>query len=331
MVSVERWLARWPGLAGVTAVGWWAARAGAAGLLLQLAFHTTGSHFAGPLAAAATTCLVAATLLPIGRHLVHLALGAVAVIGVGATLSGLVAITRGALTYPLLPAGPLWPSAGTAGEEIVGAATTVALLCLPCVALLAVVPASTAAGRGRWATMTATGATICCWALGVPMLLRAAGLNLARVSQEGASGALASTLRTVLLPVAGADAGAVARWALFAAGVAGATGALSGATTLAENAFRAAKMVGAGRHYGTALTGPLAGRLRPNGMPSKGLGAAAALSVLGGAGAAVIGRRLAPRGPRCGRRQRLGVDNDRTACAQALQTGPQRRTASGWQ
>ena len=190
MVSVERWLARWPGLAGVTAVGWWAARAGAAGLLLQLAFHTTGSHFAGPLAAAATTCLVAATLLPIGRHLVHLALGAVAVIGVGATLSGLVAITRGALTYPLLPAGPLWPSAGTAGEEIVGAATTVALLCLPCVALLAVVPASTAAGRGRWATMTATGATICCWALGVPMLLRAAGLNLARVSQEGASGAL---------------------------------------------------------------------------------------------------------------------------------------------
>jgi signal transduction histidine kinase len=289
MVSVERWLGHWPGLAGVTAMGWWAARAGAAGLLLQLAFHAADLRYAEPLAAAATACLVAITLLPIGRHLVHVALGAVAVIGVGISLSGLVAITQGRLTYPVLPAGPLWPTAGTAGAEIVEAATTVALLCLPCVALLAVAPASTAAGRARWATITATGATVCCWAFAVPMLLRASGISLARVSLEGAPGALTSTLGTVLSPVAGADAGTVARWALFVAGVAGATGALSGATTLAENAFRAAKMVGAGRHYGTALTGPLAGRLRPNGMPSRGLGAAAGLSVLGGAGAAAIG------------------------------------------
>ena len=42
MVSVGRWLAHWPGVAGVSALAWWGARTGAAGLLCELAFSAIG-------------------------------------------------------------------------------------------------------------------------------------------------------------------------------------------------------------------------------------------------------------------------------------------------
>ena len=249
MVSVDRWLAHWPGVAGVSAVSWWAARIGAAGLLSALGFSALGLPSADWLAAGAVAVLAIVSVLPGSRHLVHAALGFVALAGLLVTGSGLVALQQGRLITPLLPAGPLLPGASSGGDVIANAATTVVLLCLAAVCLPAVSPATSggAAKRTRYLIWGAVGTAVTCWAFAVPILLRVGGMSLPTVALEGRAGALSSSLAAVLGPLGGGHAAGLANWVLCATCLAGALGALAGGTGLAEAAASAARTTRSGR------------------------------------------------------------------------------------
>ena len=254
MVSVDRWLAHWPGVAGVSAISWWAARTGAAGLLSALAFSAAGVHNAA-IAAGAVVCLALLSLVPGGRHAVHLAVGVVALTGLLVTGSGIVASARGQLMTPLLPSGPLWPTAGSANSLIVQVASTISLLCLGAVCLLAVTPATSGGARrkAKWFIWGAVGTAVGCWLFAIPLLLRMGGLNFVAVLVNGSAGALQTSLAGVVEPLAGSNATAIAGWVLAAACLAGALGALSGGTSLAQSALAASKATRAGRHGQSGL------------------------------------------------------------------------------
>lgn len=243
MVSVERWLTNWPGLAGVSAVSWWAARVGAAGLLSQLAFSALGVPSAAAWAAAAIACLTFCACASAGRQVVHVGLGVVAISGLVATLSGAVAALEGHLGTALAPAGPTWPSAHSASSVIVQSTTTVALIGLLAVSLVAVTPATSgdAKPRRKWVIWAAVGTAVCTWAFALPLLMRGAGMDLPMELLEGRTGALRSALADVLSPLGGAHAMTLAGVFIFAACLAGAAGAISGATGLAESAVHAAR------------------------------------------------------------------------------------------
>jgi len=288
MVSVGRWLGHWPGVAGVSALSWWAARVGAAGLLCQLAFGAAGAPLDASVFAGLATCvlmiaLAVFSLRPWSRHLVHIALGIVALSGLVVTLSGVVALQRGQLTMPLLPRGPVWPTATSASSVAVQAATTVVLLSLGALCLLAVTPAtSVGAGRqAKWMIWSSVGTAITCWGFAVPALLRAAGFNFTATLLDGSPGAVRSTLAVALTPLAGSHATTMASGLLFVTCLAGALGALTAGTGLAQSALGATKLT----RTGVRATGPVATTVtkRPagqTGAPSRRPAAAAAVTGL---------------------------------------------------
>ena len=237
-------------------MSWWGARAGGAGLLSALAFSAAGVHNAA-IAAGAVACLAILTLLPGSRHAVHLALTAVALTGLVVTTSGAVALVRGHLTAPPLRPGPLWPSAASAGGVMGQVASTVVLLCLAAVCLLALAPATSRKARrqGTWFVRAAVGAAVGCWMFAVPLVLRLGGLNFAPVLLTGNASALRASLAVLLEPVAGPNAPVLVTWVLCGACGLGALGALSGATALAQGALGAAKVSLGGRHGPAGLAG----------------------------------------------------------------------------
>jgi signal transduction histidine kinase len=244
MVSISRWLAHWPGVAGVSALTWWAARVGAAGLLCQLAFSSVGARLDTSIGAGVATCLAMTALATFSltsrsRHLVHVALGVVAVAGLLVTASGVAALRQGHLTMPLLPAGPVWSSAASASSVAIQSASTVVLFCLAAVCLVAVTPAtSTGAGRrARWAIWLSVGTVIICWGFAVPALVRAAGFSFTTALVKGGPGAVRDALAVTLGPVAGGHATSLAGGLLFATCLAGALAALTGGTGLAQSAL----------------------------------------------------------------------------------------------
>lgn len=299
MVSVERWLAHWPGVAGVSAVSWWAARVGAAGLLATLGLMAVGVHSAATLAAVVVAILAALSLVPLSRHLVHVALALVAATGALATVSGLVALRQGHLAMPFLPSGPLLPGSGAGGTVLEQAAATVVLLCLAAVCLPAVSPATSGGARrgARRLIWASVGTAIISWGFALPALLRAGGLSLPVVVLQGGPGALTSTLATVLGPIGGGLAAStnLAGWLLFVACMAGALGAMAGGTGLAEAAIGAAKLMRAGRHgpHLPSLAAPGTPQVQ---SPARALSWPALAGVAGVSGAAAAG--VADLGPR---------------------------------
>jgi signal transduction histidine kinase len=274
MVSVGRWLAHWPGVAGVSALSWWAARTGAAGLLCQLAFSAIGAPLDTSILAGTATCLVMTavamfSLAGRSRHLVHLSLAVVAVAGLVATVSGAVALQQGHLGKPLLPAGQFWSSTASPGSVAVQSASTVVLFCLAGVCLLAVTPATSigAARRARWAIWMSVGTAITCWGFAVPALSRAAGLDFSGAVLRGGPDAVRSALALMLAPVAGSQATTMAGWLLFATCLAGAVGALAGGTGLAQRALTSAKSAAA-KPAGAKPAGAKPARASRRGGPS---------------------------------------------------------------
>ena len=295
-LSVERWLARWPGVAGAGAISWWVARLGGAGLLCALAFGAAGlGHGTMPstLAAVVVVALVLISAASYGRLLTAVALATVAAAGAMVTIGGIVALYRGRLTAALLPPGVSRPPAPAA--VVVGSATTVVLLCLLATGLLA----SGAAlpkreGRGpRWAMSAAKGTAVACWALAVPVLVRAGGLSPANITRLGGPRALTAALATVLGPLGGGDAPGMARGAVLVTCLAGAFGAAGAATGVASKVLSALRPPGPGR---------LSARVATPGHPALAVAAATSLLAAGTAlvGAALVGggaRRLGYRGP----------------------------------
>ena len=262
MVSVGRWLAHWPGVAGVSAASWWAARVGGAGLLCQLAFTGAGAPFSGSRAAAVTTCAAVIALAMFcmtqrSRHLTHVALGVVAVAGLVVTGSGLVALQRGQLTTSLLPSGPVLSAGRSAGGSVVQSANTVVLLCVAAVCLVAVTPATSvgAGRRARRAIWLAVGAALTCWVFAVPALLRAAGFDFYTTLASGSGGSIRSALAVALAPLAGPHAAALAGWVLWAACLAAALGALNGGTAIAVESLSAVSVARAKRHVPSSTPG----------------------------------------------------------------------------
>ncbi|MGH9105598.1 MAG: ATP-binding protein [Acidimicrobiales bacterium] len=320
MLSVERWLAHWPGVAGVSAVSWWAARVGAAGLLSALAFAALRTVSPAAVAAGAVAALAVLVLLPGSRHLVHLALGAVALAGLLVAGSGAAALWEGRLTTPLLPAGNLLPGAHAGKATLVGGATTVVVLCLAAVCLPAVSPATSrrkgagtasadAGARGtrgrptrlaarvatkpaKWAAWGSVGTAIAGWVFAVPALVRAGGFSASSIGSHGPALALTSALAAVLAPLGGRQASAMAVWLLAVTCLAGALGALAGGARLAETAFSAARSARGSRHgatgpgQGGAVPGP-----RPRSVPVGTFAGIAAASALGAGGVALAGPR----------------------------------------
>ena len=235
-LSIDRWLARWPGVAGAGAISWWVARLGGAGLLSALAFGAAGvGHGAAPsaLAALVVVALVLVSVSSYLRPLMAVALATVAAAGAVVTVAGIVALCRGRLTAALLPAAV----GGPPGPALIAvhSATTVALLCLLAAGLLAVGPGGPKArGRGaRWAMSAGAGTAVACWALAVPILVRAGGLSPAGVARLGGPRALTTALATVLGPLAGGDAAGMARGVVLVTCLAGAFGAVGAATGVA--------------------------------------------------------------------------------------------------
>ncbi len=266
MVGVDRWLGRWPGVAGVGAVSWWAARLGTAGLLSAVAFRALGTAHAWAFACAAVVALVVVSLLPAARHLVHLSLALVALCGVLVTVSGLISLSAGDLGHNLLPSGAWLTSRSSAGTVAVDATTTVVVLCLAAMSLPAVTPATAArSGRAaRWAIWTTVGATFASWACAIPALLRAAGLSSPTIVFEaGKSAELKSAMASLLQPLAGPGATGLAGGMLCVALLAAALGAAAAGTGLAETAMGAARAARAGLH-GPYLVVPGARQRQPS-------------------------------------------------------------------
>jgi signal transduction histidine kinase len=277
--------------------------------LSAVAFAVVGISYPAVTAAAVVGAMAIFSLVPASRHLVHVALGLVALAGIVVAASGVVALARGELATPLVPSGAFWPVDALAGGMLVQAATTVLLLCLAAVCLPTVIPATSqsraAAGaqtdRGdraarasvKWAVRAAVGTSIVCWAFVIPALLRVAGLSLPSLVAQGRTGALSSAFAGTLVPLAGAHAAAsLAHWLVCVTCLAGAFGALTGGTGLAETALGAARAARAGRH------GPMRGvpgashRQSPNRVVPFGTVIGVAItSGLGAAGVADLGPR----------------------------------------
>lgn len=304
MVSIGRWLAHWPGVAGVSALSWWAARTGAAGLLCQLAFSAIGAPLSTSVPAGVATCLVLTAMAMFSlagrsRHLVHLSLGVVAATGLVATVSGIIALQQGQLGLSLLPTGPAWSSTASPGSVAVQSASTVVLFCLAAVCLLAVTPATSvgAGRRARWAIWLSVGTAITCWGFAVPGLTRSAGLDFSGGLLTGNSDAVRSALAATLTPWAGSDAPTMAGWLLFVACLAAALGALTGGTELAQSALATAKLAGANtarssRQLNAASAAPALKRpVSPAALPVRVSVAAAAITGLAAAAIALLGAR----------------------------------------
>ena len=235
-LSTDRWLALWPGVAGAGAISSWVARLGGAGLLSALAFGAAGvGHGAAPsaLAALVVVALVLVSVSPYGLPLMAVALATVAAAGAVVTVGGIVALCRGRLTAALLPpavGGPHGPAA-----IAVHSATTVVLVCLLAAGLLAAGPAvPKARGRGaRWAMSAGASTAVACWALAVPILVRAGGLSSAGVARLGGARALTTALAAVLGPLGGGDAAGMAHAVVLVTCLAGAFGAAGAATGVA--------------------------------------------------------------------------------------------------
>ena len=197
-------------------------------------------------------------LLPVRRHLVHLALGRRR--RHGAVRDGQ---RRGGTPTGPPDHAPAACRARVVLDRLVPAAVavqsaiTVVLFCLAAVSLLAVTPAtSTGAGRrARWAIWLAVGAAIICWGFAVPALSRAAGLDFPHGLLAGSPDAVRSALAVMLTPVAGSQATALAGWLLFATCLAGALGALTAGTGLAQSALARGGAQGPGQH-GSRQNGP---------------------------------------------------------------------------
>ncbi|MGA3221419.1 MAG: hypothetical protein ABSE77_20495, partial [Acidimicrobiales bacterium] len=186
-LSIDRWLVRWPGVAGAGAIFWWVSRLGAAGLLSALAFGAAGPGHAAP-AAVAVVVLALFSVAPIGPGLVAVSLGTVATAGALVTASGTVALFRGQLTSSLLPPQRGLPTSASLATAAVHAATTVVLLCLLATCLLAATPAVSrgASRRAQWAIWAGVGAAVPCWGLAIPILVRSGGLSSLTVAVDGA-------------------------------------------------------------------------------------------------------------------------------------------------
>lgn len=290
LVSVERWLVNWPGVAGVATVAWCGARAGAAGLLVDLGWDFAGWPHRAWALGGAVGCLAALQLPPIARRAVHLSYWAVGLAGTAITVSGLVAVAEGRLRLKLVPSGQLWPPSWAQGAPLGTAAADVATLSLLAVALLAIRPAMPGSDRGaRQAATAMTVVPICCWALAVPLLVRAGTAGTGRATVSGGPGSLAQSLQGLLAPLAGAGAASATRWALFTACVAGGLGLLWNATSLASASIGAARADGPWTAAGGKASAP--GHHVPQhlGHPFPTTARAAALSALWGALAAAIG------------------------------------------
>ncbi len=303
MVSLGRWLAHWPGVAGVSAVAWWAARTGAAGLLCQVAFSAIGVPLGQSVVAAVATCAVMTgvamfSVLGRGRHLVHLSLGVVAVAGLFVTVSGVAGLQQGHRDLTLLPTGPLWSSTTSSSAVAVQSAITVVLFCLAAISLLAVTPAtSTGAGRrARWAIWLSVGTAVTCWGFAVPVLSGGAGLHFSNALVAGRPEAIRSMLAVLLAPIAGSQATTVAGWLLFSACLGGALGALTGGAGLAQSALAISKAAGGRTTPGVPRAHPgsigLAKRpAAPAALPVAAPGIAAVVSGLAAAAMALLGPR----------------------------------------
>ncbi len=269
MVGVDRWLGHWPGVAGVGAVSWWAARLGTAGLLAAVAFRSVGVAHAWAFAGAAVAVLVVVSLLPAARHLVHVSLALVALCGVMVTVSGLVSLATGDLGNNLLPAGEWLTSHSSAGTVAVDASTTVVILCLAAASLPALTPVTAVqAGRAArwaiWAIWATIGATFASWACAIPALLRAAGLSSPTIVLEGGKSAeLRAAVASLLQPLAGRGATVFAGAILCVTLLAAALGAAAAGTGLAETAMGAVRAARAGLH-GPSLVVPGAGQRQPS-------------------------------------------------------------------
>ena len=304
MVSIGRWLAHWPGVAGVSAMSWWAARTGAAGLLCQLAFSAIGAPIGTSVLAGVATCLVMTVMAMFSlsrrsRHLVHLSLGVVAATGLVATVSGIIALQQGQLGLSLLPTGPAWSSTASPSSVAIQSASTVVLFCLAAVCLLAVTPATSvgAGRRARWAIWLSVGTAITCWGFAVPGLTRSAGLDFSGGLLRGNPDAVRSALAATLTPLAGSHATTMAGWLLFVACLAGALGALSAGTELAQSALTAAKMAGARTTHGgrqvVSASAPSAAKrpVSPAALPARLSASVAAATGLAAAAIALLGSR----------------------------------------
>ncbi len=251
LVGVGRWLAHWPGIAGVNAASWWAARTGAAGLLCALGLEAAGAPHALAWAAVAAAVVTGTALLPAGRHLVHLSVALVTVVGAGVSLSGLVALGQGHLTGPLLPHAPWWPRSGSLDNVAVQATTTVVLLCLGAVSLPSMNPTSRAGGRKarRALVWAGLGTAVTTWYAAVPALLWTAGLSRGTAGgQGGVVRALVAASGRLLQPLGGGDSRALAQAVLVTACLAGALGLAGGANGVAVAAVGTARAARGGRH-----------------------------------------------------------------------------------
>jgi signal transduction histidine kinase len=287
MLGVDRWLANWPGVAGVSTASWWAARVGAAGLLSSLALGAVHAPCRQWTAAGMVLVMALLATLPANCHIVRAALGLVAVTGLGVTVTGTIAWLGGRLTTRVLPSAPLLSMQPTVSGVMVQVATTAAVLCLAAACLTAVVPAtSVSPGQQRkWQVWALVGTSVACWAFGVPALLRLSG----PLSGDGPH-AIGSALAVVLGPLGGGHAGALADWVLFAACSAGAMGAMSGGTVLMGAATSTAAPAHVGRH-GLPAGCPGPGRPVLGTLPVSALVPAAIVTGLAGAGVALVGPR----------------------------------------
>ncbi len=299
-LSTDRWLARWPGVAGAGAISWWLALLGGAGLLSALAFGAAGlGRGAAPsaMAAVVVVALVLVSVSSYGLPLMAVALATVAAAGAVVTVGGIVALCRGRLTAVLLPPG----AGGPHGPAVIAvhSATTVVLGCLLATGLLATgllaagPAAPKARGRGaRWAISAGAGTVVACWALVVPILVRAGGLSTAGVARMGGARALTTALATVLGPLGGGDAAGMAHGVVLVTCLAGAFGAAGAATGVAGKVLCDVRPARRGRRRPGAHDDgtPLALLARSPAPRHPALAAAVATGLLAG-GVALVGPR----------------------------------------
>jgi signal transduction histidine kinase len=293
-LGIDRWLVRWPAVAGADAVSWWVARLGAAGLLSALAFGAVGTNHAVQ-AAGAVVVLALSSVAPSGHRLMAMALGTVATAGALVAGSGIVALLRGRLATSLVPPERGFPRSGSLTTTAVHSATAVVLFCLLATCVLAATPAVSrgAGAKAKWAIWAGVGTAVLCWGLAVPALVRAGGLSSVTVTARGGPRALTAALTVVLGPLWGPNAAEMARWVIFATCLTGALGAAGAGTGVAGKALCVIRCAGSGRLGAGAQAEdvpPRPGtRLVPRGHPAA---MAAMATGLLAAASALVGPRL---------------------------------------
>jgi signal transduction histidine kinase len=253
--GIEGWLPHWPGVAGVSAASWWAARVGGAGLLATFGFRSLSNLAPGWAGASSQAALAAGTVaflavtcgLARPEHLLRLALGALSLTGLVVTGSGIVALLGGRLRGPAFVPGPVLPPASGSGPALTSSATAVVLLCLALVSISALAPAKVALRRGltRYLHFGFTVLSAASWAVGVPALLLGSGFFLPGLSAARltSSGHLGASLSLLLSPLGGGQAHSWASGVFAVACLAGSLGTLAGGTALAEAALKTARQV----------------------------------------------------------------------------------------